>query len=46
MLSSFQSWLAQPFNGSMSAGRWFAFVGLLIAFLIIWGIILRHLREV
>lgn len=46
MVSSFQSWLNQPFDGSMSAGRWFAFVGLLIAILMIWGVVLRHLSEV
>lgn len=46
MLSNFQSWLSQPFNSNMSAPKWFAFVGLLIAILIVWGIVLRHLREV
>lgn len=46
MLSSFQSWLSQPFSTNMSAARWLAFVGLLLAIWIFWTIVLKHLEEV
>lgn len=46
MLASFQAWLAQPFNSNMSATKWLAFAGLLIAISIFWRIVLSHLDEI
>ena len=40
-MQGFLAWINQPFDGSMSAYRWFAFVGLLIAILVIWTRVLR-----
>lgn len=45
MLSDFRNWLDSPFNSGMSASRWFAFVGLLLAITILWGIVLRHMSD-
>ena len=44
MWSQFLAWLAMPFKTDMSAQRWFAFVGLLIAILIVWSYVLRELK--
>lgn len=39
-------WLAQPFSQDQSAYRWFLFTGLIVVALILWGTILRDIREV
>lgn len=46
MLAAFQAWLAQPFSANMSAQKWLAFFGLLIAISIFWRIVLSHLNEI
>ena len=45
MLSEFKTWIDSPFTSGMSATRWFAFVGLLLAITILWSIILHHMSE-
>lgn len=45
-MQNFQDWINQPFSATMSAPKWFAFVGLLLAIMMIWGVVLRHLTEV
>jgi hypothetical protein len=42
MLAQFKTWLDSPFSGNMSALRWFAFVGLLLAISGVWSLILKH----
>lgn len=44
MESSFVSWLNQPFNQNMSAAKWFAWVGFLLACMIVWTMILKNLE--
>lgn len=39
-------WLAKPFNQDQSAFRWFLFVGLIVVALILWGQILKDIRNV
>lgn len=46
MLEAVKDWVNSPFDWNMSAPRWFAFFGLLIAISLMWNIVLRHLREV
>ena len=46
MWEEFKAWLQEPFQTDMDALHWFLFVGLFIAISVIWGIILRHLKEV
>jgi len=45
MLAQFKAWIDSPFTTGMSAQRWFAFVGLLLAITIIWSIILHHMSD-
>lgn len=45
-MSSFTAWLQQPFNSQMSAIRWVAWVGLILAAMILWGQVLRLVEEV
>jgi hypothetical protein len=40
------TWLAQPFSQDQSAYRWFLFTGLIVVALILWGTILRDIRNV
>lgn len=44
-MKGFVDWLNDPFDQDMSAMRWFAFVGLLIAITMAWGLILKYMRE-
>jgi hypothetical protein len=44
-MDQFKAWLDSPFKGDMSAIRWFAFVGLLIAIASAWHVILNHLKD-
>ena len=46
MFAEFKAWLDSPFSTGMSATRWFAFVGLLLAVIILWSIILKHMSEI
>ena len=41
MLSSFQSWLQSPFQGSMDALHWFLFIGLIIVSFVLWGMVMK-----
>jgi len=45
MIEAFSDWIKQPFQADMSAQRWLAFVGLLLAILIFWRIVLSHLES-
>ena len=45
MIDGFKAWLDHPFRADMSAQRWLAFVGLLLAILVFWRIILSHLES-
>lgn len=46
MPSQLSQWLAQPFSASMSATRWFLFIGLLIVLLWGWHQVFRELSVV
>jgi hypothetical protein len=41
-----QSFLAQPFSPSMSAYRWFLFMGLLLVISVMWHMVIRALTNV
>lgn len=45
MWEHFHEFMARPFRSEMDAFDWFMFVGLLVVIMILWGIILRHIRE-
>lgn len=45
MWQNFTAFMAEPFKSDMDAFDWFMFVGFLIVLMIMWGIILRHVRE-
>ena len=45
MLTQFKAWLDSPFKTGMSATNWVAFVGLILAAMILWGIVLRHMSD-
>ena len=45
MVQEFKNWLNSPFNSGMSASKWFAFVGLLLAITMVWGVILKRIEE-
>lgn len=45
MWEHFQEFMGRPFRSEMDAVDWFFFVGLLVVIMILWGIILRHVRE-
>ena len=45
MWQNFLDFMSEPFRQDMDATRWFMFVGLVIAILILWAIILKHVRE-
>jgi len=45
MLSQFKSWMDSPYTSGMSATRWLAFVGLLLAAMLFWSVILRHMGD-
>lgn len=47
MWENFKAFMAQPFQADeMSAVDWFFFVGLLIAIIVMWNLILKHLKEI
>jgi len=48
MLDSFISWWKNPLgnaSGGPSAGNLFLVIGLILVFLVAWGIIFAHIRE-
>jgi hypothetical protein len=45
MWEKFKGWYSQPFSTEMSATDWFFFFGLFIAISVLWGLILRQLKE-
>lgn len=44
VLDNFTAWAKSPFQSGMDVGGWFAFVGLIAAITVAWGIILKDLR--
>lgn len=46
MWKNFKGFMAEPFKTEMSALDWFLFIGMILIILILWNIILRHIREV
>ena len=46
MLAGFKNWMARPFSSDMSALEWFLFLFMLVIFLGVQGMILRHIRGV
>lgn len=46
MWNNFTAFMAQPFKSDdMDAFDWFMFVGFILTLLILWAIILKHVRE-
>jgi len=45
MWQNFKDFLAEPFQDDMDAVEWFMFVGFVLILIILWSIILRHVRE-
>jgi hypothetical protein len=45
MWNEFKSWAKQPFSADMDALHWFYFFGLLIVISVLWGLVLRALRD-
>jgi hypothetical protein len=45
MIQEFLAWLKMPFESGMSATRWFAWVGLILAAIAIWSMVLRLLED-
>jgi hypothetical protein len=45
MLAEFKNWLDSPFTSGMSATRWLAFVGLVLAAILFWSVILKHMGD-
>jgi hypothetical protein len=41
----FVGWWSQPFSPDMSALEWFAWIGLLLAALALWGLIIKRISE-
>lgn len=44
MLSSLYGWAKQPFSETMDLTSWFLFVGLILAFVFSWHLVLRDLK--
>jgi hypothetical protein len=47
MWENFTRFFAEPFNGNenMNAVDWFLFTGLIIACVVIWNLVLIHIKE-
>lgn len=45
MWNNFVAFMAEPFKEDMDAINWFLFVGFILILLILWTIILKHVRE-
>lgn len=45
MLDKVKAWWLHPFDSSMDATGWFAFIGLLIIVSLGWRLILAHILE-
>ena len=46
MFASFQEWTARPFANTLSPKDWFLLFGFLIVLSLLWGIIVRTIRDV
>lgn len=46
MWDNFKAWTARPFSADMDAFHWFLFLGLLVALMIGWRLVLFTIREV
>lgn len=46
MLQRFKNWWAKPFNSDMDATGWFLFFGLLIVISVLWGLVIREIKEI
>lgn len=46
MFDGFTAWWAQPYTPTMSATKWFLFLGLILLLLSVWKVITYHLMEV
>lgn len=46
MWNNFKAWLARPFAADMDALHWFFFLGLLIALMVGWRLVLNTIKEV
>lgn len=44
MFEGFKNFFARPYDEDMNAFDWFLLVGLLMIFMIFWGLILRHIQ--
>lgn len=45
-MDAFLTWLKEPFQPSMSAGRWFLFYGLILIIAALWHFTMRALTNV
>lgn len=45
VISSFKSWIKQPFATSMNLGGWVLFTGLVLVLAIAWTRVLNHVVE-
>lgn len=46
MLEKLKDWYRKPFNSDMDATGWFLFFGLLIAISVLWGLVIREIKEI
>lgn len=44
LLNNLYGWAKQPFNETMDLTSWFLFVGLILAFVFSWHLVLRDLK--
>lgn len=45
MLKEFTDWIKKPYASDMNAWHWFAFVGLILAIMMIWGLVIKRISE-
>lgn len=43
MFAHVLNWLDKPFSEDMSATQWFAFIGMVLAMLMLWKMVLKHM---
>ena len=44
-MEAFHEWLQNPFSADMSVAKWVAWVGLLMAAIALWGLIIHRITE-
>ena len=44
-IESIDAWLKQPFREEMNAVDWFLFLGLVIAIMVLWQMVLHTIRQ-